>query len=152
MKLSGQITPNEKGITDKYAYGWKLLKKLPAKKIPSSGCLFRPSSDCSNSGKPFHKSLILYNWLSDILHILYFNVSWILMACKYVYYLIKWLIVWSDVFFIFRQKWQCYFFFFFRGIHSMEAENQYLLYYKWGALSLLSSLGENALLMPEVGE
>lgn len=41
---------------------------------------------------------------------------------------------------------------FFRGIHSMEAENQYLLYYKWGALSLLSSLGENALLMPEVGE
>lgn len=42
--------------------------------------------------------------------------------------------------------------FFFRGIHSMEAENQYLLYYKWGALSLLSSVGENALLMPEVGE
>lgn len=41
---------------------------------------------------------------------------------------------------------------FFRGINSMEAESQYLLYYKWGALALLSSLGENALLMPEVGE
>lgn len=33
MKLSGQMTPNDKAVTDKYAYGWK-LKKPQLPKIP----------------------------------------------------------------------------------------------------------------------
>lgn len=37
MKLSGQITPNEKGVTDKYTYGWKTVDVTTAAKDPSAG-------------------------------------------------------------------------------------------------------------------
>lgn len=29
MKLSGQMTPNDKGVTDKYTYGWTLDERKP---------------------------------------------------------------------------------------------------------------------------
>lgn len=50
MKLSGQMTPNDKGITDKYAYGWKTVAETTAAKDPSAGSSYWFSLDCSNSG------------------------------------------------------------------------------------------------------
>lgn len=47
MKLSGQITPNDKSATDKYAYGWKTVEETTAAIDPSAGYSYRLSFDCN---------------------------------------------------------------------------------------------------------
>lgn len=50
LKLSGQMTPNDKNVMDKYAYGWTTDEETTAAKDPSAGSSYWLSFDCNNSG------------------------------------------------------------------------------------------------------
>lgn len=72
MKLSGQITPNEKGVTDKYTYSWKTVDVTTAAKDASAG-----SSDSHSTAETLdeeqkrllQKHLDFYVKLTDTFHV-----------------------------------------------------------------------------------
>lgn len=81
MKLSGQMTPNDKNITDKYTYGWKPVQETTTAKdsvdfvfFPIAFALTVTTLDEEmKRSRPPQKNCNMS-----------FNESCILIACKYV--------------------------------------------------------------------
>lgn len=91
MKLSGQMTPNDKVTSDKYAYGWKTIEDNTAAKDLSAGSSYWLSSDCNNSGwraksaSPQAPNFVYSSSFHTFTLCVFFDESYIFIACKYVY-------------------------------------------------------------------
>lgn len=84
MKLSGQMTPNDKGVTDKYTYGWKQFKKPQLPKTHWRFFLSTHSTLDEEQSWLLHTPCFAYQYIS-LFCIMYFCESHILIVCKYVY-------------------------------------------------------------------